>query len=80
MKPLKNFLGKLEENLVVVRIAAYGGFTTGRPIPSLGDSLLSESQYRKKSSFPPNPADLKANLTRRVDRRNFTSSPPQIRT
>ena len=34
MKALKNFFrGELKENLVVIRIAVYGGLTRGPPIP-----------------------------------------------
>jgi len=40
----KIFIGLLKKNLEVVRIAAYGGLTTDRPIPTLWYSLLSESQ------------------------------------
>jgi hypothetical protein len=40
----KTFLGEMEETLVVVSIAVYGGFKGGRLIPSRGGSLVSELQ------------------------------------
>ena len=40
----KTFLGEMEETLVVVSIAVYGGLKGGRLIPSRGGSLVSELQ------------------------------------
>ena len=40
----KKFFGEVEETLVAVQIAVYGGLNRGRPIPSKGGLLLSELQ------------------------------------